>query len=131
MDYWQKGWLKSAMGRSKPGLSFQLWMLALLFMPCYTLFATKQPNLKLKTWPKQLLGSLQLAFILPILSQLKPLDECYKICVKMPANGAKSATRFCHQVAGWVPDLLRNFYFVKNHKNNSTTTNAREKISAY
>ncbi len=26
---------------------------------------TKQPNLKLKTWPKQLLGSLPLAFMLP------------------------------------------------------------------
>jgi hypothetical protein len=26
---------------------------------------TKQPNLKLKTWPKQLLGSLPLAFVLP------------------------------------------------------------------
>jgi hypothetical protein len=26
---------------------------------------TKQPNLKLKTWPKQLLGSLPLAFALP------------------------------------------------------------------
>jgi hypothetical protein len=26
---------------------------------------TKQPNLKSKTWPKQLLGSLPLAFVLP------------------------------------------------------------------
>ncbi len=29
------------------------------------LHITKQPNLKLKTWPKQLLGSLPLAFALP------------------------------------------------------------------
>jgi hypothetical protein len=28
-------------------------------------YITKQPNLKLKTWPKQLLGSLLLAFELP------------------------------------------------------------------
>ncbi len=28
-------------------------------------FITKQPNLKLKTWSKQLLGSLSLAFVLP------------------------------------------------------------------
>ncbi len=29
-------------------------------------YITKQPNLKMKTWPKQLLGSLRLAFMLPI-----------------------------------------------------------------
>jgi hypothetical protein len=43
----------------------------------------------------------------------------------------KSAARFCHKVAAWIPDLFCNFYFVKNYKfdNNSTTTKAREKIS--
>jgi hypothetical protein len=34
-------------------------------------------------------------------------------------------------VAAWFPDMLCNFYLVKNHKiaQNSTTTQAREKIS--
>jgi len=34
-------------------------------------------------------------------------------------------------VAQWVPDMFRNFYFVKNLKIalNSTTPKAREKIS--
>jgi hypothetical protein len=43
----------------------------------------------------------------------------------------KSAASFCHQMAAWVPDMFSHFCLVKNHKiaNNSTTTNAREKIS--
>jgi hypothetical protein len=43
----------------------------------------------------------------------------------------KSAARFCHQVAAWVPDMFCNFYLVKHHKiaNTSATTEAREKIS--
>jgi hypothetical protein len=34
-------------------------------------------------------------------------------------------------VAAWVSDMLCNFYFAKNNKfvNDSTTTEAREKIS--
>ncbi len=35
-------------------------------------YITKRPNLKLKTRPKQLLGSLPLAFTLPDLDQLHP-----------------------------------------------------------
>jgi hypothetical protein len=33
-------------------------------------------------------------------------------------------------VAAWFPDMICNFYFVKNHKiaNNSAATEAREKI---
>jgi len=33
-------------------------------------------------------------------------------------------------VAAWFPDMFRYFYFVRSHKiaNNSTTTEAREKI---
>jgi hypothetical protein len=34
---------------------------------------TKRPNLKLKTWPKQLLGSLPLAFSLPRQANLNPV----------------------------------------------------------
>ncbi len=46
-------------------------------------------------------------------------------------NDEKSAASFCHQVASLVPDMLYNFYLVKNHKiaNKSATTEAREKIS--
>ncbi len=46
-------------------------------------------------------------------------------------NQDKSAARFCHQVATWVPDMFSNFYLVKSHKiaNNSATTEAKEKIS--
>ena len=48
-------------------------------------------------------------------------------------NEGKSAASFCHQVAvAWFPDMFRNFYFVKNHKNskNFTTNKATETISA-
>ncbi len=47
-------------------------------------------------------------------------------------NEGKSAPSFCHQVAAWFPDMVRNFYLVKNHKiaNNSTITKAGEKINA-
>jgi len=41
----------------------------------------KQTNLKLKTWPKQLLGSLPLTFVLP--------DITY---VQKPERGAKKLT---------------------------------------
>ncbi len=43
-----------------------------------------------------------------------------------------SAAIFCKEVAARVPDMFCNFSFVKNDKivNNSTTTTAREKISA-
>ncbi len=46
-------------------------------------------------------------------------------------NCDKSAVSFRFQVAAWVLDMFVNFYFVKNHKivSNSTTTDAREKIS--
>ncbi len=46
-------------------------------------------------------------------------------------NWDKSAVSFRFQVAAWVLDMFDNFYFVKNHKivKNSTTTDAREKIS--
>ncbi len=39
-----------------------------LVFPGHTFaYITKWPNLKLKTWPKQLLGCLPLAFVLPVL----------------------------------------------------------------
>jgi len=40
-----------------------------------------------------------------------------------------SAASFCCQVAALVPNMLCNFYLVKNHKiaSNSATTEAREK----
>jgi hypothetical protein len=46
-----------------------------------------------------------------------------------PKEG-KSASRLCHQVAAWVPDMFYNFYLVKSYKiaNNSATNEAREKI---
>jgi hypothetical protein len=46
-------------------------------------------------------------------------------------DGVKSAASFCRQVAAWFPDMFSKFYLVKNHKiaNNSTTAEAREKIS--
>jgi hypothetical protein len=48
-------------------------------------------------------------------------------------NWGKSAASFCHQVAESFPDMLHNFYLVKNHKiaKNSTTAKGREKISTY
>ncbi len=47
-------------------------------------------------------------------------------------NQDKSAGKFCHQLAAWVPDMFWNFYLLKNCKmvNNSATTEALEKISA-
>ncbi len=38
----------------------------------------KQPNLKLKTWPKQLLGYLPLAFALPIIMK-KQIFEAWAV----------------------------------------------------
>jgi hypothetical protein len=48
-------------------------------------------------------------------------------------NEEKSAARFCHQVAAWVPDMFCDIYLVKGHKiaNNSATTETREKIITY
>ncbi len=48
------------------------------------------------------------------------------------ANEGISAASVCQQVAAWFPDMLCNFYLVKNHKidKNLTTTGAREKMSA-
>jgi hypothetical protein len=42
-----------------------------------------------------------------------------------------SAASFWRQVAAWFTTMFCNIYLVKNYKfsNNSTTTNAREKIS--
>ncbi len=40
-------------------------------------------------------------------------------------NEDKSATSFCHQVAGWVPDMFGNFYSVKNHKISSISTTTK------
>jgi hypothetical protein len=31
-------------------------------------------------------------------------------------NEGKTAASFCHQVTALVPDMLCNFYLVKNHK---------------
>jgi hypothetical protein len=47
------------------------------------------------------------------------------------ANEGKSADSFCRQVSAWFPDLICNFYLVKNCKivQNLTTTQAREQIS--
>jgi hypothetical protein len=37
-------------------------------------------------------------------------------------NEGKSAASFCHQVAAaWFPDMICNFYFMKNHKNAKKT----------
>ncbi len=46
-------------------------------------------------------------------------------------NQDKSAARFCHQVAAWVPDMFCNFYSVKSHKiaNNSAMTEGKVKMS--
>jgi hypothetical protein len=48
-------------------------------------------------------------------------------------NEGISAASFCCPVAALVPDMSCYFYVMKNHKiaNNSTTTEAREKISTY
>jgi hypothetical protein len=46
---------------------------------------------------------------------------------------AKSAARFCHQVAALVPDMFWNFHLEKNHKivHKSYTTKDRGNISTY
>jgi len=43
-------------------------------------------------------------------------------------NNAKSDANFCHQVAGWLSDMLCDL-FAKNHKiaNNLLTTKDRQK----
>jgi len=48
------------------------------------------------------------------------------------SNQGKSAARFRHQAAAWIPDMFCNFYLVKSHNiaNNSATAEAREKMSA-
>jgi len=49
-------------------------------------------------------------------------------CLKVEIlNEGKSAARFCHQVASWVPDMFCDIYLVKSHKNviNSASTEAR------
>jgi hypothetical protein len=48
-------------------------------------------------------------------------------------NEGISAASFCRQVAALVPNMFCYFYVMKNHKiaNNSTTTEAREKIRTY
>jgi hypothetical protein len=72
--------------------------------------------------------------------QLRTLLVCTLYSIKygpfsmLPSTGSnqdKSAARFCHQVAAWVPDIFCNFYMVKSHKiaYNSATNEAREKIS--
>jgi hypothetical protein len=47
-------------------------------------------------------------------------------------NEGKSAASFCHREAWWFPDLIFNFFKVKNCKiaKNSTTTKVGEKIGA-
>jgi hypothetical protein len=47
------------------------------------------------------------------------------------SNDGRSAAIFCRQVAALFPDMIRNFYLMKNHKiaKNSTATKARERIS--
>jgi hypothetical protein len=47
------------------------------------------------------------------------------------SNWDKLAASFCCQVPASVADMFCNFYFVKNQEiaNNSTTPEAREKIS--
>ncbi len=54
-------------------------------------------------------------------------DKSSKALQKL--NEGKSAASFCCHVAALVPDMLCNFYIVKNHKiaDNSATTEPREK----
>jgi hypothetical protein len=40
---------------------------------------TKQPNLKMKIWPKLLLGSFPLTFAFPIVKYLRLLGGAYKV----------------------------------------------------
>jgi hypothetical protein len=44
-----------------------------------------------------------------------PLSSLYYLDV-YEYNQAKSAARFCCQVAAWFPDMLCNFYLVENTK---------------
>ena len=67
----------------------------------------------------------------------KPFENKTFFVQKLVGEGpflwGESAASFCCQVAALVPDMVCNFYLVKNHKiaNNSTTIEAREKISTY
>ncbi len=49
---------------------------------------------------------------------------------QMTINEDRSAAKFCHQVAAWVPDMFCKFCSVKSHKiaNKSATIEARVKI---
>jgi hypothetical protein len=47
-------------------------------------------------------------------------------------NEGISAASFCQQVAAWFPDMLCNFYLVKNHKidlKNQQTLKLEKKMS--
>ncbi len=48
-------------------------------------------------------------------------------------NEEKSAARFCHRMAAWIPDMFCDIYLVKGRKiaNNSAITETREKIITY
>jgi hypothetical protein len=100
-------------------------------------FQVKLPNLKLKTLPKQLLGSLPLVITLPGYGVCLPClifaSRAHTCAAVLHSNEGISAASFCRQVAALVPDMLCNFYLAKNHKmaKNAATTEAREKISAY
>ncbi len=62
--------------------------------------------------------------------EILSIGKGHKKVYKKLINEGKSAASFCHKVAAWVPDMLSNFYFVKNHQIPKTsTTKAREKIS--
>jgi hypothetical protein len=53
--------------------------------------------------------------------------------IVLGGNWDKSAVSLFHQVAAWAPDMFCSFYLAKHYKiaNNSTTTEAKEKISRY
>jgi hypothetical protein len=59
------------------------------------------------------------------------IDKPLATLIVFSYNEEKSAASFCRQVAAWFTDVFCNFNLVKNHEiaNNSTTTEAREKIS--
>jgi hypothetical protein len=51
----------------------------------------------------------------------------------MPINEDRSAAKFFHQVAAWVPDMFCKFCSIKSHKiaNKSATIEARENMHRF
>ncbi len=70
-------------------------------------------------------GNTNITFSCTLNRLYRPMNSLINVC-GVQKYLDKSVASFCHQVAAHVPDILCNFYSVKNHKisNTPTTTKA-------